>query len=67
MVDQRKGGIRTIEKQINSAINGVREWTFGSFDSGDYDIHKGVGLVEISNIFVTHDEFFYGTTSFDKV
>ncbi len=38
---------------------------FNSLDSREGDKHNGVGLVEISDIFATRDDFFDGTAPFD--
>ena len=43
---------------VNSANNGARATKLRSFDSGNYDEHDGVDLMEISQILVTQDEFF---------
>ena len=56
-----------MHKSGNSANNGVRRLKFGLFDSGDNGEHNGVSLVEISKIFVTQHNFFFGTDRFDGV
>ena len=40
---------------------------FGLFDGGKGVEYSGVGLAEISQIFMMQDAYFFGTTSFDKI
>ena len=40
---------------------------FGSFHGGGYGEHNSVGLVEITELFVTQDNFSYGAASFDNL
>ena len=47
--------------------HGARGLKFGSFDDEDDGEYKGLGLLKISRIFVTQDEFFEGKISFDDV
>ena len=47
--------------------SGNLEVELGSFGGGQDCEHKGVGLVEVSKIFVTQDDFFFGKAPFDRV
>ena len=40
---------------------------FGSLDDGGNDEDNGVGFLEISEIFVRQDSFFFKTESFDRL
>ena len=51
----------------NSANFDARKMKFSPFDGTEGDEHSGVGLVEISKIFVSQNEFFYGTPPFDNL
>ena len=54
--------------RINTfSTNFARVVEFGSLDVRDDGEYSGVVLVEISDIFVTQDDFVYGVASFDKV
>ena len=39
---------------------------FGLLDGGKVGEHASIGFAEISEIFVTHDTFFFGTEPYDK-
>ena len=43
-----------------------RETLFGLFDGGDDGEHNDVGFVEVTEIFLTQNAFFFGTESFDR-
>ena len=51
--------INNIVKWANSANNGAREMEFGSHDGGEDGEHNGAGFVEISNILMMQDSFFF--------
>ena len=38
----------------------------GPFDVGDRGVHRGVGFLEMSKLFVRQDEFFLKTASVDR-
>ena len=42
------------------------EMKFGLLDGGKDADHNGVGCMEISKIFATHDALFFGTKPFPK-
>ena len=48
-------------------IYGNIKMKLSSLDSGQVDEYNGIGLVEISRIFATHDTFFVDIEPFDRV
>ena len=59
--------IDNIAKQTNFSNNVTGLVELGLPDDGDDGEHNGVGLVQISKIFVILDVFAYGATSFHQV
>ena len=50
--------INNTAKQLNSINNGTSEMEFPSLDVENSGFHNGIGLVEISNVFVMKDDIF---------
>ena len=46
-----------MHKYVNSANNGARDETLGSFDGGGDGRHTGVGLVDIFNFLLYRMQF----------
>ena len=59
--------INTRRKLANLAYNGATEMELGSFDGGGNGEHNSVGLVEISETFVTQNQYLNGAALFVEV
>ena len=56
-----------MHKEANSARSGARGYEIYLFDSGEVVERNGNGLLEISIIVATQDNFVYGTATLDGI